>query len=29
MGDLLGDFMGPEGGSGENGYTRDSGLYDY
>jgi putative FmdB family regulatory protein len=29
MGDLLGDFMGPEGGSGESGYTRDSGLYDY
>src|SRR6266498_371267 len=30
MGDLLGDFMGgPEGGSGEGGYTHDSGLYDY
>jgi len=30
MGDLLGDFMGgPEGGSGEGGYTRDAGLYDY
>ncbi|MCL4787244.1 MAG: zinc ribbon domain-containing protein [Verrucomicrobia bacterium] len=30
MGDLLGDFMGgPEGGGGEGGYSRDSGLYDY
>jgi len=30
MGDLLGDFMGgPEGGGGEGGYARDSGLYDY
>ena len=30
MGDVLGDFMGgPEGGGGEGGYTRDSGLYDY
>lgn len=30
MGDLLGDFMGgPEGGAGEGGYSRDSGLYDY
>ena len=31
MGDLLGDFMGPEGGGGggEAAYARDSGLYDY
>jgi len=30
MGDLLGDLMvGPEGGGGEGGYTKDSGLYDY
>jgi putative FmdB family regulatory protein len=30
MGDVLGDFMGgPEGGSGEGGYTHDSGLYDF
>lgn len=30
MGDVLGDFMGEEGGSGGGGpYTRDSGLYDY
>ncbi|HEU5124920.1 MAG TPA: zinc ribbon domain-containing protein [Verrucomicrobiae bacterium] len=28
MGDVLGDFMGEEGGGG-GGYTRDSGLYDY
>jgi putative FmdB family regulatory protein len=30
MGDLLGDFMGGEGGAGgEGGYSHDSGLYDY
>ena len=30
MGDVLGDFMGgEEGGGGDGGYTRDSGLYDY
>jgi putative FmdB family regulatory protein len=29
MGDLLGDFMGEEGGAGGGGYTKDSGLYDY
>jgi putative FmdB family regulatory protein len=31
MGDVLGDFMGGEGGGagGEGGYARDSGLYDY
>jgi putative FmdB family regulatory protein len=30
MGDLLGDFMGGEGGpGGGGGYTHDSGLYDY
>jgi putative FmdB family regulatory protein len=33
MGDVLGDFMGPEGddggGMGGGGYTRDGGLYDY
>ena len=30
MGDLLGDFMGGEGGpGGGGGYTQDSGLYDY
>lgn len=31
MGDVLGDFMGEEGGAGagSGGYTRDSGLYDY
>jgi putative FmdB family regulatory protein len=35
MGDVLGDFLGPEGEEGEEagfgggGYTRDSGLYDY
>ena len=29
MGDVLGDFMGEEGGAGGGGYTRDSGLYDY
>jgi putative FmdB family regulatory protein len=29
MGDVLGDFMGGEGGAGGGGYTRDSGLYDY
>jgi len=30
MGDVLGDLMGgPEGGGGESGYARDSGLYDY
>lgn len=30
MGDLLGDFMGGEGGGGpEAGYAHDSGLYDY
>jgi putative FmdB family regulatory protein len=30
MGDVLGDFMGgPEGGSGEGGYTHDGGLYDF
>src|SRR5437867_3880919 len=30
MGDVLGDLMGgPEGGGGESGYTRDSGLYGY
>ncbi|HMP83085.1 MAG TPA: zinc ribbon domain-containing protein [Verrucomicrobiota bacterium] len=30
MGDLLGDFMGAERGTGDGGgYTKDSGLYDY
>jgi putative FmdB family regulatory protein len=30
MGDLLGDFMGAEGGGNtQGGYTKDSGLYDY
>jgi putative FmdB family regulatory protein len=29
LGDVLGDFMGGETGSGNGGYTRDSGLYDY
>jgi putative FmdB family regulatory protein len=29
MGDVLGDFMGSEGGEGGGGYTHDSGLYDY
>ena len=30
MGDVLGDFMGREGGmGGGGGYTKDSGLYDY
>jgi putative FmdB family regulatory protein len=30
MGDVLGDFMGGAGGGGEgDGYTKDSGLYDY
>jgi putative FmdB family regulatory protein len=29
MGDVLGDFMGGEGGAGGGGYTKDSGLYDY
>jgi putative FmdB family regulatory protein len=29
MGDVLGDLMGGEGGSGGGGYTKDSGLYDY
>lgn len=29
MGDVLGEFMGNEGGSGGGGYTHDSGLYDY
>ena len=30
MGDVLGDFMGgEEGGGGDGGYTKDSGLYDY
>ena len=29
MGDLLGDFMGGEGGAGGGGYAHDGGLYDY
>ena len=29
MGDVFGDFMGGEGGGGGDGYTHDSGLYDY
>jgi len=29
MGDLLGEFMGGEGGSSGGSYTKDSGLYDY
>jgi putative FmdB family regulatory protein len=29
MGDLLGDFVGEEGGGGSGGFTHDSGLYDY
>jgi putative FmdB family regulatory protein len=29
MGDVLGDFMGGEEGSGTGGYARDGGLYDY
>ena len=29
MGDVLGDFMGGEGGAGGGAYTKDSGLYDY
>ena len=29
MGDVLGDFMGGEGGAGGGGYTHDSGLYDF
>jgi len=29
MGDVLGDFMGEEGGAGGGGYSRDSGLYDF
>jgi len=29
MGDVLGDLMGGEGGSGGDAYTKDSGLYDY
>jgi putative FmdB family regulatory protein len=29
MGDVLGEFMGGEGGAGDGGYAKDSGLYDY